>query len=318
MQFILDRVKPLEARFERLWLLANRAAKVVTPHGHAWSVATYAITELFEDRIFSVAAGVTFFLLLALFPAVACIVSIYGIFGDRASISQGLLSSSGFLPGGATTVLQAQLARLLSGAPEKLSVGVLTGFVIAIWSASGGVRALMDGLNVAFEIRESRGLLRFTVHAVAITCAGIVFAALGIALDDRLLSLISHMPHGAIIDIGLAIITWLVVFVGCVFLASLIYHYGPDRAHTPWRWITWGGTVAAIVWIGGTLLFTWFVKNFGHYDEMYGNLGAAVGFLTWIWLSMVVLLFGAEIDCEIERSSRSRNPASSTSRRRDG
>jgi membrane protein len=103
------------------------------------------------------------------------------------------------------------------------------------------------------------------------------------------------------IRILVQVLVWPLSFVTCTVLLAVIYRFGPDRTHPKWRWITWGSATASVLWLLGTLLFTWYAENLGSYNRVYGNLGALVGFLTWVWLSIVILLLGAEIDCELER-----------------
>jgi membrane protein len=259
-------------------------------------------TEFSEDRVPAVAAGITFFFLLALFPAIASVVSLYGLFADRQSIMEMIRLASGFLPEGAVRVLRAYLYRLVSQEPDELGWAFGIGFVIATWSASGGIKALVDGLNIAFETAETRSFLRVTLSALLFTAlaAGAAAAAVFIAISGA--QLLRTLPYGAELKPALKILVWPLGFLACSTVISLIYRFGPNRPGVAWRWITWGSAFAAAVWIGGTMLFSWYVANFGRYDRTYGELGAAVGFLTWIWLSLVILLLGAEIICETERA----------------
>jgi membrane protein len=276
-----------------------------TQSARPWRVLRRALGEFEQDRIPSVAAAITFFFLLALFPALACIVSIYGAFADRATIVHELTLISGFVPDGALNVLQTDLDRLAALPAIKFNLGFLVALVLAVWSASGGVKALIDGLNVAYETRDTRSFLMLSLDTFLLTFIAVISAALAIALAVALPAVLAHLPFDTWFVLSFRILIWPLSFAACVVLSSLIYRFGPNRTHTKWRWITWGGVFASAAWIGGTMLFAWYVRNFGHYNEVYGNLGAIVGFLTWIWLSLVVLLLGAEINCEIERNSAS-------------
>src|SRR5580704_8239142 len=276
-----------------------------TQSARSWRVLRRALGEFEQDRIPSVAAAITFFFLLALFPALACIVSIYGAFADRATIVHELTLISGFVPDGALNVLQTDLDRLAALPAIKFNLGFLVALVLAVWSASGGVKALIDGLNVAYETRDTRSFLMLSLDTFLLTFIAVISAALAIALAVALPAVLAHLPFDTWFVLSFRILIWPLSFAACVVLSSVIYRFGPNRTNTKWRWITWGGVFASAAWIGGTMLFAWYVRHFGHYNEVYGNLGAIVGFLTWIWLSLVVLLLGAEINCEIERNSAS-------------
>jgi len=260
--------------------------------------------EFWEDRILSVTAGITFFILLALFPAIASIVSLYGMLADRASISQVLHTLSPYLPGGAVTVLGQELHRLVTEKPLKLNVAFFSGSAIALWSASGGISALIDGLDVAFETKETRNFLKLTRDALLFTVAGIIAGTLAAYIVAVVPVAIEKSRYVRSFHLLFEILRWPAAFGLTSFFFALIYHIGPDRKTIPPHWITWGSSIGAILWILGTLFFSWYVQNFGTYDRTYGSLGAAVGFLTWIWISLVILLLGAEIDCEIERRLR--------------
>jgi membrane protein len=269
----------------------------------AWRILRRSLNEFSNDRIPSVAAAITFFFLLALFPALACIVSLYGVFADRATIVRELSFVSSFVPEGAVSVLQSDLDRLAALPSMKFNLGFLIALAFAVWSASGGVKALIDGLDVAYETREARSFLKLSLDAFMLTLIAILAAALAIALAVALPEALARLPFDNWLVWSFRILVWPSTFAVCVVLSSLIYRYGPNRARAKWRWATWGGAIASAVWIAGTMLFAWYARDFGNYNQIYGSLGAIVGFLTWIWLSVVVLLFGAEINCEIERNS---------------
>lgn len=263
-----------------------------------WRFAARVYGEFSQDRIPTVAAGIAFFALLALFPAIGSVVSLYGLFADRASIARDLDLVADFLPGGAVTILKAELDRLSAQPNDTLSLAFLGSSLVALWSASGGFKALVEGLNVAYEVRETRGFLRLSANALVFTVAAIVFAAAAIYLG----LIVPDMTQGGPAAALLQVLAWPASFLACTLVLAFVYRFGPNRRHPRWRWITWGSTTAALLWLAGTRLFTWYVEHFGSYNRVYGDLGAAVGFLTWVWLSLVILLLGAEINCELERA----------------
>lgn len=276
-------------------------------HSHWQVFCSYAArvwSEFWEDRILTIAAGITFFGLLALFPAIASVVSLYGLFADRASIGQVLHTLSPYLPGGAVTVLDQDLHRLVAEKPIRLNIAFFLGSAIALWSASGGISALIDGLDIAFETRETRSFLKMTRDALLFTVAGIIAGALAAWCVAVIPLAIHRSPYARFFHILFEILRWPAAFGLSSFFFALIYRVGPDRKTIPPHWITWGSSIGATLWIFGTLLFSWYVQYYGTYDRTYGSLGAVVGFLTWIWISLVFLLLGGEIDCEIERRLR--------------
>jgi membrane protein len=264
------------------------------------------ISAFWADRLPSVAAGVTFFLLLAIFPAIFSLVSLYGLFADRSSIAHLVGALTPYLPGGAITVVRTDLVRLAAEKPDKLNFAFFTGMALALWSASGGVSALIDALNIAFDRKETRGFVKLSVDALVVTIIGIVTLVAGVYVAVAIPLALTHISYAQRLEGALAILSWPAVFLAAAVLLRLIYRLGPDRERVKSSWITWGSAIAATLWILGTLLFSWYVQNFGSFDRFYGNLGSAVGFLTWIWLSVLIVLAGAEIDHELDILVRSR------------
>lgn len=255
------------------------------------------------DRIPLIAAGATFYILLALFPAFASIVSLYGIFADRASIIHEIYRASAFLPHGAVITLNAELQRLIAQPTQSASLTFLASTMIALWSASGGLKAIVEGLDVAYEVRETRSFFKFSAIALLITALGIVAAAITLEVAVLLPLLFAHSPYRSMLSHVAAIVTWPAALCFGMVTLSIVYRYGPNRG-THWRWFSWGAVLASAMWLAGTVLFKFYVRNFGSFDRVYGSLGAAIGFMVWIWLSLVILLLGAELNCEIEREEK--------------
>lgn len=256
--------------------------------------------EFWEDQVLTVAGGITFFTLLAIFPAIGATVTLIVQFVGRVELNHTLNLISGFLPDGAVTILRAEFHRLGTQRPGTLNLTFFVSLAVALWSASGGYKALVEGLNVAFEVKEKRSFLRQTLNALIFTICGIMFAAVGIGIG---LVLPEAGDGDSALQVVMAVLFWPLLFLGCSLVLGVIYRFGPDRPHPQWRWITWGSASASLLWLAGTRLFTWYVQHYGTYNQVYGDLGAAVGFLTWVWLSVVIVLLGAEINCELERRS---------------
>jgi membrane protein len=255
-----------------------------------------------RHHIPAVAAGATFFVLLALFPAFASIVTLYGFLADRSTIARELSAISAFLPRGAIVVLTADLNRLIAQKSQEVGLTFLGSTVVALWSASGGLKALVDGLNIAYEVEETRGLVKRSLIALLLTGAAVVFSVVAITLAGLLPIFLRHLPFHSVLRALFPIISWPIAYGFSVFLLAAIYAYGPNRPRK-WHWLSGGSVVASALWLIGTAVFKWYVGHFGDFDRVYGNLGAIVGFLTWIWLSLVIILFGAELNRELQQPS---------------
>jgi membrane protein len=263
--------------------------------------------EFTEDRIPAVAAGATFYALLALFPALGVFVSLYGLLADLDAAQRQILGLRGLLPEGGVAVLSEQIARLAALPQSSLSLTFVLSLALSIWSANAGMKALIAGLNVAYETRERRGLLRLNAVSLVFTAGGIMFAMAALATVAAAPELLSRAGLGGLT--GLSGLRWPIMLAVTAGGLSVLYRYAPSHEHPRWRWITPGGVVAALAWGATSALFSAYVSRFGHYDRTYGSLGALAGFMTWIWLSLIVVLLGAELNSEIERRSH-RDPAS--------
>jgi len=250
-----------------------------------------------------VAAGVTFYGVLAIFPAIAALVAIYGLFADPANLSAHLESVSGLLPEGAIDVTRDQMTRIASHGASTLGLTFLGGLVVSLWSANAGVKSMFDALNLVYNEEEKRGLIKLNLVSLAFTAAAILFLILAIAALVVLPVTLNYIGLGGVTHWVIALGRWplLLVVVGCALAA--LYRYGPSRREPKWRWITWGSGLAAVVWIVMSVLFFWYASNFGSYNVTYGSLGAIIGFMIWLWLSTIVVLLGAEINAETEHQT---------------
>jgi membrane protein len=256
-----------------------------------------------EHRILAIAAGVTFYALLAIFPGVAALVALYGLFADPSTISQHLADLSSVLPSGAIDVIGDQLKRLTEQGNARLGFAFLLGLAISVWSANAGVKALFDALNIVYGEREKRSFLTLNAISLAFTCGALLFILLALAalVVLPLITDLLGFGEGAQWLIALGKLPALLLAIGVMI--AIIYRYGPSRETVQWRWLTWGSAFAAIGWLVVSVIFSWYAAHFGSYNKTYGSMGAVIGLMTWMWLSSIVILLGAELDAEMEHQT---------------
>ena len=243
----------------------------------------------------------TFFALLALFPGIGALVSIYGLFSDAGTIGKQLDTLALILPGGAIEVIGGELTRLTSQAPAKLGFGFFFGLLVSLWSANGGIKALFDALNTVYEENEKRSFIRLNALSLTFTAGMILFLVVAIACVVALPAILEYLPAfvGTVLNIAALAGAGGAGGVGAV----LIYRYGPSRDTPEWRWITWGSAFAAVAWLITSAVFSFYAANFGNFNKTYGSLGAVMGFMLWIWISGIVILLGAKLNAEMEHQT---------------
>jgi membrane protein len=246
--------------------------------------------------------GVTFFVLLALFPGLAGLISLYGLFADSSTIGQHLNSLEGVLPEGGMQILRDQLQQLTSQPAQKLGFATIASLAVSLWSANGGIKAMFEGLNAVYEENEKRSFVKLNAISLALTLGGLIFviaSLLTITVVPNLLSFLGLPGVSEIVNFA----RWPVLLVVASLMIAVIYRFGPSRDQPQWRWISPGTIFATVTWIVASLLFSWYTTHFGSYNKTYGSLGAAVGFMTWIWISTMVILIGAKINAELEHQT---------------
>jgi len=269
-----------------------------------WMDIAWRVLEGFQnDRVMLVAAGVTFYALLALFPAIAAVVSLYGLFTDAATITNHLGLLPGFLPVGAVEVIGAQVKLLTAQGQSTLGFTFIGTLALSLWSANAATKAIFDAINIIYKEREKRSFIRLTLRSLAFTLGAIVLVLLAIGGVVVPVALkVFGFSDGSTATL-LTLLRWPLLFVAILFALACLYRFGPSRERPQWRWVTWGSAIAAGIWIAGSLLMSWYVANFGTYNATYGSLGAIIGFLIWMWLSTIVVLAGAEINAETEHQT---------------
>lgn len=277
----------------------HRSAK---PGWKKFMLGTY--NSLSEDRVLAVAAGVTFYGLLALFPAIAALVSLYGLFADPAIIQTHLEALSSVLPGGAVEIIGDQIKRVTSAGTGTLGLSSAISIVIAIWGANAGVKAMVDALNVAYGAKEERGFFKLNLISLAFTIGAIAFAILALGALVVLPLALRYLGSDAAFESLLTFGRWPLIWVVVALALAVLYRFGPtDSLNPKWHWITWGSALASLLWLAASAIFSWYAANFGSYNATYGSLGAVIGLMTWMWISATVVMLGAELNSEIEKAA---------------
>ena len=260
-------------------------------------------TRIGEDNVSIVAAGVAFYVMLALFPAITAFVSLFGMIADPGQVQEQFATLRGVIPDDAWGILNDQLTAVASAQTSNLGISALVGLVLALWSAGAGVRAMMTALNIAYHEHEKRGFFRFYATAflftIGIALSGIV--SLGVIVIVPVL--LNLVDLGGITQVLVKLLPWLVLAGFVVVALGVLYRYGASRHEPKTRWVSWGATLASVLWIGASLVFTLYVANFGSYNETYGALGAVVVLLFWLWISAFIVLLGAELNAEMEHQT---------------
>ena len=279
---------------------ATRPADIPFP---GWKdIGARVFAEITNDRVLLIAAGVTFYLLLALGPMLAALVSLYGLAFDPADITEQINGLSGVLPGGAVDILSDQLERLTGAESSTLGIAFASSLLIALWSTNSGMKALFQAMNVAYNEKEDRGFLRLTLTTLCFTLATL-FSIIALIVAKTVLTV---FPEA----IGISLPNWLVnsavallALFGLILFMACLFRYGPSRDNPKWRWITPGAVFAGISIVVVSIAFSFYVANFGSYNETYGSLGAVIGFLTWLWITMIVLVVSGELNAEMEHQT---------------
>ena len=262
---------------------------------------TYA--QIGEDRLLAVSAGVVFYGLLALFPAVTAFVSLYGLFAKASTINDHLALVAGFLPAGGVDIIQEQVNRIAAKGEAKLGFAFAFGLALALWSANAGMKALIDALNVIYDEKEKRGFIKLNLVSLVLTAGGLLAILTAVGAIVVLPVVLSFVGLGGWTETLLRLLRWPVLVFVAIFGLAVLYRFGPSRERPRWEWLSVGSVLAAVAWLASSALLSWYLANFANYDATYGSLGAAIGLMMWMWMSSIVILFGAELNSEIEHQT---------------
>lgn len=279
------------------------------PQSGLWSILKRTAIRFNNDRLMTEAAGVTFYTLLALFPALATLISLYGLFADPVAIAGQLQAAQGIIPGGGIDIIKGQIDALTANGHQALGWSAVLGFLASVWSANAGIKSLFDALNIVYHEREKRSYITLTLICFCFTIGALVFLIAALTAIVVVPVVFTYLGLANEVSL-LGLLRWPALVVVLMLFLSLVYRYGPSRKRVRFQWVTWGSAFAAVAWLLVSIGFSYYVANFGSYNRTYGSLGAAIGFMTWIWISTMVMLLGGELNAEMEQ--RTGRPATKT------
>jgi membrane protein len=260
--------------------------------------------QIGKDNLSIVASGVAFWVFLSLFPGIAAAISILGLVMDPTDVERFVGSAGSVLPPDALRIVEQQVHAVASSPKQTLGISLLVSVGVALWTATAGVKALMNALNIAYEEKERRGFFRYYGMAILLTVGSAFFLLFALALVAALPAALELLPIPSIVAKVLGFGGWVILAAAMMLLLSVMYRFGPSRSKPQWQWVSWGAGVATFLWLVGSALFSLYVTKFGDYNKTYGALAAIVILLTWLYLTAFVILLGAELNAEMEHQTR--------------
>ena len=260
--------------------------------------------EVSEDRVGLIAAGVAFYALLALFPAVTAILAIGGLLFEPNQIIDQMAALNGVVPAAAMDIMTQQATAVAGSREGGLGLAAIFGTLLAVYSASKGMGSLMEGMNVAYDEQEERSFIRLKLETLGLTLFLIFGLLTGMTVMTATPVLLQMLHLGAMAETLSKLVIIAALFVLTLIGLAVLYRYGPSRDTPEIKWSSPGALAACVLWIVGSAGFAFYVANFGSYNESFGALGGVVILLMWLWISAYVIILGAELNAEMEAQTR--------------
>ncbi|MBD3316931.1 MAG: YihY family inner membrane protein [Chitinivibrionales bacterium] len=258
------------------------------------------VNEVGEDHIGIIAAGVGFFSFLAIFPAIAAVISIYGLVVDPQTVQQQLSQITGTLPPGASQAIGGQLSQIAAGAGGALGWGLALSTLLALWSANKGMKALFQGVNIVYDEKSTRGFIKENALTLLFTLGAVILTIISMVMVVAVPAAVGRLGLPGLAQTAIRWLRWPVLAVLAVFALGLVYRFAPVRENPRWRWVSWGAGIATVLWLVASWAFSFYVSNFSNYNQTYGSLAAVVILLLWLMLTSFIVLLGAEINAQME------------------
>ena len=270
-----------------------------------WRDILWRVKErISADNLSIISSGVAFYALLSIFPALIALVGVYGLVFDPRQVQEHLGTLTAVLPGEAANLIGQQLSEVASMERTSLGVGSIVALLLALWTASAGMRTLMNALNVAYHEKETRGTVKLYATSLLLTLGAVLGAIAAIITVVAIPAILGFLNLGEGLANLLAYGRWPALAFLVLLGLAIVYRYGPDREKPQWRWVSWGAVTATVLWIIASVLFSVYVSQFGNYNKTYGSLGDVIILMTWFLLTAYIFLIGAELNAETERQTR--------------
>lgn len=287
---------------------ANAGSDAISPWRMSlrdWKdVILRAAKETSADNAGLVAAGVSFYGFLALLPMLGAVVLTYGFLAEPDTVIQNMTAMTRIMPADIARLVGEQLMYVVQTSSEKKGMGVIVALALALFSARNGAAAIVTALNIAYEEEEKRGFIKVNLLALAITAAAVLMAVLALLAVAVVTRVEALLPASPLLAALFKVASYVVLVALAAAAAAALYRFGPSRERARWTWLSPGSALFAVLWVALTLSFGSYVSNFGNYSATYGSLAAVVILLTWLYLSSYLLVFGGELNSELEHQTR--------------
>ena len=260
-------------------------------------------TQIKDDHIQIIAAGIAFYSFLSIFPTIAAAISIYGLVMDPMEVQAQLSKLASILPTEAHQLISGILEKTANKSDSSLGWSLIISILLSLWSANKGTTAIFEGINVAYDEMDERHFIKKYLITLGCTLGGLIVALLCMLLVIGFPAFVDQLPFG---DGLKSVINWLrwPIMAGIIAISlSFIYKIAPDRDNPEFRWVSWGAVVSTVFWIVASLLFSLYVNNFGSYDQTYGSFAAVIILMLWFFITAFIILLGAEINSEMEHQT---------------
>lgn len=257
-----------------------------------------------DDNLSIVAAGVGFYAFLALFPAIAAMVSIVGLILRPTDVEHMVAAAQGTVPPEALALIRDQVHQIVSASSPTLGVSLVVSIGLALWSAAAGMTAMMTALNITYEERERRGYIQYYATAIGLTLGAIVFVVVALALVAAVPAIVHQLGLPTFLSAVVSLVRWVMLALALLLALAVLYRVAPSRDAPQWRWVSVGAVAATALWLIGSALFSLYVAHFAGYNKTYGALAAIVILLMWFYLTAFAILLGAELNAEMEHQTR--------------
>jgi membrane protein len=269
----------------------------IPPQG--WKdIAKRTMKEAKQDQVPLLAAGVAFYTLLALFPAMIAGISIYGLVANPQTVRDQINRLAERLSPSTADLIGEQIQQVTASAGGALGVATVLGILTALWSASSGMKALITGVNLAYDETETRKFAKLRGLSIVLTLGAMALLAIAGATIAGFPPIADDLPVA--LQWVVAILRFVVLAALLIFGLAVLYRYAPDRDEPKWTWVSWGSAIATLLWVLASIGFSIYANSFGNYNKTYGALAGVIILMFWLFLTAYVVLLGAELNTEME------------------